>query len=221
MHNPDKDKDLDLLTASHALKDQFGSYAKYIWAIGLLAAGQSSTMTGTYAGQFVMEGFLNFSLPIYQRVIITRSIAIVPSIIVTFFNQDQLTNMDNALNILQSIQLPFALVPLIKFASSEKVMGVFAVSTCSTWFATILGVMLFLFNFVVVFMSIEEIVWWQIVAILLFGLVYLALIAMAIKEPSKNLKPMTEEELNDHEYETLIVDYDDVQEPSAVEVRNL
>lgn len=93
-----------------------------------MAAGQSSTMSGTYAGQFVMEGFLNLQMPIYKRVLITRSIAIVPSIIVLFYKQKQLTNMDTGLNILQSFQLPFALVPLIKFASSKKIMGIFAIS---------------------------------------------------------------------------------------------
>lgn len=56
----DKDQELDLLSASNALAITFGEGAKYIWAIGLLAAGQSATMTGTYAGQFVMEGFLDF-----------------------------------------------------------------------------------------------------------------------------------------------------------------
>ena len=83
-------------------------------------------MTGTYAGQFVMEGFLDFTLPIWQRVLLTRSIAIVPAICVTFFNPDTLTNMDSALNILQSVQLPFALVPLIKFVADTKIMGPFA-----------------------------------------------------------------------------------------------
>ena len=64
-HAGDQDYDLDLLEASKALQGLYGDSAKYIWAIGLLAAGQSSTMTGTYAGQFVMEGFLDFKLPIY------------------------------------------------------------------------------------------------------------------------------------------------------------
>jgi len=64
MH-PNAYKDLNLLQASDALSETFGQSAKYIWGIGLLAAGQSSTMTGTYAGQFVMEGFLDFKLPIY------------------------------------------------------------------------------------------------------------------------------------------------------------
>lgn len=103
LRNPHADKELDLLSASYALQDNFGDASKYIWAIGLLAAGQSSTMTGTYAGQFVMEGFLNIKLPVYQRVMMTRAIAIVPAIFVTVFDQDQLTNLDNSLNILQSI----------------------------------------------------------------------------------------------------------------------
>jgi len=59
-HAGPDDQDMDLETASNALELVFGKAAKYIWAVGLLAAGQSSTMTGTYAGQFVMEGFLNF-----------------------------------------------------------------------------------------------------------------------------------------------------------------
>jgi len=62
---PDSLDDLDLNTAADALVVTVGESAKYIWAIGLLAAGQSSTMTGTYAGQFVMEGFLDFTLPIW------------------------------------------------------------------------------------------------------------------------------------------------------------
>jgi natural resistance-associated macrophage protein 2 len=50
------------------------SQCRYVWAIGLLAAGQSSTMTGTYAGQFVMEGFLQLSVPQWMRVLLTRTI---------------------------------------------------------------------------------------------------------------------------------------------------
>jgi natural resistance-associated macrophage protein len=57
-------------------------------------------MTGTYAGQFVMEGFLNLKLPVYQRVIITRSVAIIPAISITLLNEETITNMDGWLNIL-------------------------------------------------------------------------------------------------------------------------
>ena len=147
----DQDADLDLLQASDALEAVFGEASKYIWALGLLAAGQSATMTGTYAGQFVMEGFLDFTLPVWQRVLLTRSVALVPALVVSFLNPSYLTGMDNFLNILQSIQLPFALIPLIKFVGSKKIMGVFALSKTQIIISTLFGVSLFLNNFVVVF----------------------------------------------------------------------
>ena len=70
---------------------QFGSAAMYIWALGVLAAGQSSTMTGTYAGQFAMEGFLNLQWKKWQRVLFTRTIAILPTFFIAFYEniQDQ------------------------------------------------------------------------------------------------------------------------------------
>ena len=107
---------LDLENAHHSLEASFGSSAKIIWAIGLMAAGQSSTMTGTYAGQFVMQGFINLHIPTYLRVFITRSIAIIPAIIVAFLGN--LDSLQGFLNILQAIQLPFALIPLLKFSSN-------------------------------------------------------------------------------------------------------
>jgi len=100
--NPEE-LNLDLQTASSALAKTFGNASQYIWAVGLLAAGQSSTMTGTYAGQFVMEGFLDFKLPVWKRVLLTRAIAIVPALSVVFYNFDTLTNIDTLLNITQSI----------------------------------------------------------------------------------------------------------------------
>ena len=57
-------------------------------------------MTGTYAGQFVMEGFLNFTLPIWQRVLITRSVAIIPALIVTLLKFESVTKLDTYLNVL-------------------------------------------------------------------------------------------------------------------------
>ena len=58
----------------------------YVWAVGLFAAGQSSTMTGTYTGQFCMEGFLNLHWKRWQRVLLTRTIAITPTLLVTVFS---------------------------------------------------------------------------------------------------------------------------------------
>uniref|UniRef100_A0A4W3GSN5 Solute carrier family 11 member 2 n=1 Tax=Callorhinchus milii TaxID=7868 RepID=A0A4W3GSN5_CALMI len=105
----------------------FGPAALYIWAIGILAAGQSSTMTGTYSGQFVMEGFLNLTWSRFARVIFTRSIAITPTLLVAVFQDvDHLTGMNDFLNVLQSMQLPFALIPILTFTSMRSVMHDFA-----------------------------------------------------------------------------------------------
>ena len=66
-----------------------------------------------------MEGFLDFKLPVYQRVLITRAVAIVPALTVCFLDAENLTNLDNILNVLQAVLLPFALIPLLKFVGSE------------------------------------------------------------------------------------------------------
>ncbi|XP_066260691.1 protein Malvolio-like [Euwallacea similis] len=100
--------------------------AMIIWAIGILAAGQSSTMTGTYAGQFSMEGFLNLQWPKWKRVLFTRSIAMVPTFLTAFFSTlDQLSTLNDLLNAIMSLQLPFALIPTIAFTSNPRLMGKF------------------------------------------------------------------------------------------------
>ncbi|KAI4576787.1 hypothetical protein MJT46_002622 [Ovis ammon polii x Ovis aries] len=105
----------------------FGPAALYIWAVGILAAGHSSTMTGTYSGQFVMEGFLNLKWSRFARVSLTRSIAIIPALLIAVFQDvEHLTGMNDFLNVLQSLQLPFALIPILTFTSLRPVMSEFA-----------------------------------------------------------------------------------------------
>ncbi|KAM7516478.1 hypothetical protein LguiA_006061 [Lonicera macranthoides] len=102
----------------------------YIWAIGLLAAGQSSTITGTYAGQFIMGGFLNLRLKKWLRALITRSFAIIPTLIVALIfdtSEGTLDVLNEWLNVLQSAQIPFALIPLLCIVSKESLMGVFKI----------------------------------------------------------------------------------------------
>ncbi|TVU49430.1 hypothetical protein EJB05_00743 [Eragrostis curvula] len=124
---------IGLENAGQYLQEKFGGGGfpiLYIWGIGLLAAGQSSTITGTYAGQFIMGGFLNLRLKKWIRALITRSFAIVPTIIVAlYFNASDsaLDVLNEWLNVLQSIQIPFALIPLITLVSKEQVMGVFKI----------------------------------------------------------------------------------------------
>ncbi|XP_053311766.1 natural resistance-associated macrophage protein 2 [Spea bombifrons] len=118
---------VDIYKGGVVLGCYFGPAALYIWAIGILAAGQSSTMTGTYSGQFVMEGFLNLKWSRFARVILTRSIAITPTLLVAIFQDvEHLTGMNDFLNVVQSLQLPFALIPVLTFTSLRTVMSDFA-----------------------------------------------------------------------------------------------
>lgn len=98
----------------------------YIWAVGILAAGQSATMTGTYAGQFVMEGFLNLPWPKWKRMFVTRTIAIIPTFGVAFYSDiNVLDNVMDILNAVMMLQLPYAVIPTIAFTSSAILMGKF------------------------------------------------------------------------------------------------
>lgn len=102
----------------------------YIWGVGLLAAGQSSTITGTYAGQFIMGGFLNLQLKKWVRALISRSIAILPAAIVALFfdtSEAALDILNEWLNVLQSLQIPFCLIPLLTLVSKEELMGEFKI----------------------------------------------------------------------------------------------
>uniref|UniRef100_A0A3Q2YAD8 Solute carrier family 11 member 2 n=1 Tax=Hippocampus comes TaxID=109280 RepID=A0A3Q2YAD8_HIPCM len=125
--NNNETLEVDIYKGGVVLGCFFGPAALYIWAIGILAAGQSSTMTGTYSGQFVMEGFLNLRWSRFARVLLTRSIAITPTLLVAIFQDVQhLTGMNDFLNVLQSMQLPFALIPILTFTSLTSIMNDFA-----------------------------------------------------------------------------------------------
>jgi len=103
--------------------------ASTLFAIALLASGINSTVTATLAGQIVMEGFLDLRLPTWLRRLITRGIAIVPVIVVTaLYGEGGTAKLLVLSQVILSMQLPFAVVPLIWFVSDEKRMGGFAVS---------------------------------------------------------------------------------------------
>ncbi|XP_027197926.2 protein Malvolio-like [Dermatophagoides pteronyssinus] len=147
LKNDNQTFDADLYQAGIYLGCEFGSLPFYIWAIGILAAGQSSTMTGTYAGQFSMEGFLNLKWPRWKRVLLTRSIAIAPTFFVTIFSDVQsLTGMNDYLNALMVIQLPFAVLPTLTFSSSTLVMGKFVNNFFNFFIATTLSIAVIVIN---------------------------------------------------------------------------
>jgi manganese transport protein len=100
--------------------------ASTIFALALLASGQNSTLTGTLAGQVVMEGFLNIRLRPWLRRLITRGLAIVPAIIVTaFWGERGTANLLVFSQVILSMQLSFAVFPLVMFTSDKRKMGEF------------------------------------------------------------------------------------------------
>jgi len=103
------------------------SLAGVIFALALLCSGQSSTLTGTLAGQIIMEGFLNLRMRPWLRRLITRSIAIIPAALTIKFMGDRST-LDLLLlsQVIISMQLPFAVIPLIHFTNDRRRMGSFA-----------------------------------------------------------------------------------------------
>eukprot|EP01135_Chromosphaera_perkinsii_P012084 Nk52_evm22s2579 gene=Nk52_evmTU22s2579 len=138
--------DIGLASAGDKLGEKYGEYAKYVYACGIFAAGQSSTMTGTYVGQFVMQGFLNLRIEAWKRVLITRCVAIVPAITVAVTAEDVMDTLGEYLNVLQSIQLPFALVPVLLLTSSTSTMGQYVNKKVLQAFITFFAVVLIFVN---------------------------------------------------------------------------
>jgi manganese transport protein len=102
--------------------------APVIFAIALIAAGQISTITGTLAGQVVMEGYLDLRIAPWLRRLITRSIAVIPALLVIYYLGDNMVGeMLIFSQVVLSLQLGFAVIPLIHFVSDRKKMGVFAI----------------------------------------------------------------------------------------------
>jgi manganese transport protein len=123
------------------------SFASTLFACALLASGQNSTLTGTLAGQIVMEGFLNLRLRPWLRRLITRSIAIIPAIIVIgFYGEGKVTSLLILSQVVLSFQLPFAVIPLVKFTSDRVKMGAFVNSRFTTTVSWIVAAAILLFN---------------------------------------------------------------------------
>lgn len=116
---------IDLRDAYHLLAPLLGtSLASLLFGVALLAAGQNSTVTATLAGQVVMEGFLGLRLAPWVTRIMTRCAALVPALLVTALAGDKaLTELLLLSQVILSLQLPFAVVPLIHFCTSRRLMG--------------------------------------------------------------------------------------------------
>ncbi len=115
--------------AHKMLSHLLGSLAPALFAIALIAAGQSSTITGTLAGQIVMEGYLHFRMNPALRRLLTRMLAVIPAVIViSILGDDSVDEMLIFSQVLLSMQLGFAVIPLIHFVSDKKKMGEFVIN---------------------------------------------------------------------------------------------
>ena len=118
----------EIQDAHRLLKSIFGSLAPTLFAIALISAGQSSTITGTLAGQIVMEGYLNLRIRPWLRRLITRLIAVTPALItILYFGEEKLGSLLILSQVVLSFQLGFAIIPLIHFTSDAKEMKAFVI----------------------------------------------------------------------------------------------
>lgn len=127
----------EIQQAYHLLDGVLGvSFAGTLFALALLASGQNSTITGTLAGQIVMEGFLNIRLQPWLRRLLTRAIAIVPAVVVIgVYGEEKSTELLVASQVCLSMQLGFACWPLMRFTGDRSKMGEFV----NPWWLKVLG----------------------------------------------------------------------------------
>ncbi len=142
----------EIKEAHRLLPGFLGNLAPKLFAIALIAAGQSSTITGTLAGQIIMEGYLSLRVNPWVRRLITRLLAIIPALIVIIIYGEK--DVDALLifsQVILSIQLGFAIIPLIHFVSDRKTMGSFTINTITKITAWVIA-------FVLVFLNVKMII---------------------------------------------------------------
>src|SRR5215468_8705751 len=126
--------------------------ASTLFAVALLASGLNSTVTATLAGQIVMEGFLNLRLPSWARRLLTRGIAIVPVVIVTaFYGESGTARLLVFSQVILSMQLPFAVIPLVRFVSDRRKMGQFVIPTAVATIAWLVAGVIVILNLKLLF----------------------------------------------------------------------
>ncbi|MBK5271327.1 MAG: divalent metal cation transporter, partial [Bacteroidia bacterium] len=185
----------EIKTAHELLNDFLGTkLAPTLFAVALIAAGQSSTITGTLAGQIVMEGYLHLRINPWIRRLMTRLIAIVPTVIVILVNGE--SNIDSLLvlsQVILSLQLGFAVIPLILFVSDKKTMGDFVIKPVTKIVAWLVTLVLVYLNLRMVieqagtYFETSDNIFWKVV-IVLGGLIFVALLIISLVYPLMSKK---------------------------------
>jgi manganese transport protein len=179
----------ELHEAYKLLPSFLGNVAPILFAVALIAAGQSSTVTGTLAGQIVMEGYLRLRINPLIRRLITRLIAIIPAVIVILiYGDDEVDSLLIFSQVILSLQLGFAIIPLIHFVSDKSKMGKFAINNLTKVGAWVIAIVLIYLNFKMLATEVEPVFagnnFWSQAAIVISGLFFSGLLLYIVIEPS-------------------------------------
>jgi manganese transport protein len=199
--------DVAEIKEAHRLLPAFlGNVAPILFAVALIAAGQSSTITGTLAGQIIMEGYLSLRINPLLRRLITRLVAIIPALIVIFIYGEE--NVDALLilsQVILSLQLGFAIIPLIHFVSDKKTMGKFAIKAVTKITAWLIASVLVFLNLKMLVNEMGEVfikgaLWQQVLlglgALLCFALLFYIIIQPFITKSKKIVSIKIHPEMN-------------------------
>jgi manganese transport protein len=201
----------EIKEAHQLLSPMLGSkVAPYLFAIALIAAGQSSTITGTLAGQIVMEGYLQLRINPWMRRLLTRMIAIIPAVIVILVNGEKDINSLLVLSqVVLSLQLGFAVIPLIHFVSDKKTMGVFAIKPIVQILAWLITTVLVYLNIRMVieqatsyFVNSDNLFWKTI--IIVGAILFVTLLVIALVYPLMTHRKVKDVPLQVHKVEKII-----------------
>lgn len=182
----------EIQDAYKLLEHIFGRLAPVLFAIALIASGQSSTITGTLAGQIIMEGHINLRIEPWLRRLLTRLMAIVPAVFTILYSgENGLGNLIILSQVVLSLQLGFAVIPLIHFTSDKKKMGKFANSLTVKILAWMCAIVIVGLNAQLVYQQLGE--WEKIsptTAMWIYAIVLPIIIAVALLLLYVFLRPM-------------------------------
>ena len=152
----------DIQDAYHFLTPMLGQWASVLFGVALVAAGQSSTITGTLAGQIVMEGYLNLRIAPWLRRLITRVIAIIPAyVVILLYGEGETGALLVFSQVVLSMQLGFAVIPLIHFNSDKEKMGIFVIKPWVRIAAWVIAALIVGLNVKLVYQEVQD---WMIAA---------------------------------------------------------
>ncbi len=178
----------EIKEAHRLLPGFLGNTAPILFAVALIAAGQSSTVTGTLAGQIIMEGYLSLRINPILRRLITRLLAIIPALIViAIYGENNVDALLVLSQVILSLQLGFAIIPLIHFTSDKKTMGIFVIKPITKIAAWLIASVLIFLNLKMLVNEASGVFAGDNVlakiALLIIGVIFLVLLVYIILQP--------------------------------------